>query len=91
MATRHKSAIKRAGQNEKRHTRNSAYKSKLRTIAKKTVTAVAGKNKDQALAALKEAIPILDKAVTKKILHSKTAARKVSRLQKMVNSLVSSS
>ena len=89
MATRHKSAVKRAGQNVKRNIRNSAYKSKLRTITKKTVTAVAGKNKEQALAALKEAIPVLDRAATKKIFHPKTASRKVSRLQKMVNSLVS--
>jgi len=49
--------------------------------------AVEEKNPEEAKKALVTAIPIIQKASSKKVIHKKTAARKISRLAKKVNSL----
>lgn len=78
----HKSAVKRHRQSEKRRQRNASTKSNLKTAIKKvSETAAAGKA-DEAQAGLKKAISLLDKAVTKKVLHRNNASRKISRLAK---------
>lgn len=86
MAT-HVSALKRARQSKKRQLRNTAVKSVLKTFSKKVVKAVEGKNLGEAQKALASAIPIIQKASSKKVIHKKTAARKISRLAKKVNTL----
>ena len=45
------------------------------------------KNKDEALTNLVTASSLLDKASSKGIIHRKTAARKKSRLAKMINTM----
>lgn len=44
-------------------------------------------DKESAEKALKTAIPVIDKAVTKGILHRNTASRKISRIAKRVAKL----
>jgi small subunit ribosomal protein S20 len=85
----HASAQKRARQSEKRRRRNAALKSLLKTSAKKVLLAVEEKKVEEARKALARAIPLIQKIASKKVIHKKTAARKISRLAKKVNSLTS--
>ena len=86
MAT-HASARKRARQSEKKRLRNTALKSVLKTSTKKVFKAVEEKNLEEAQKALSRAIPIIQKVAGKKVIHKKTAARKISRLTKKVSAL----
>ena len=80
----HKSALKRARQNEIRRLRNRAVKTRARSIVKRVRQAADDNAKDVALAELKEAQSIVDKAAKKGVIHKNTAARKISRLNKLV-------
>lgn len=79
-----RSAKKRARQNIARRKRNVAIKSRIKTLIGKINKA---KNKQEAQAALIEAISALDKAASKGIIHKNTASRKKSRLMRKVNAL----
>jgi len=85
-----KSQIKRNRQNEKRHDRNKAVRSELKTRVKRAINA-AQQGDDNAADATKAAIKRLDKAATKGIIHKNAAARRKSRLQKRINQISSSS
>jgi small subunit ribosomal protein S20 len=80
----HKSALKRAGQNERRRLRNKAVQTRVKNVVKDVRLAVAQDGADAAgkLNAAKSAI---DKAAKKGVLHKKTASRKISRLARQVN------
>ncbi|HOK07186.1 MAG TPA: 30S ribosomal protein S20 [Syntrophales bacterium] len=84
---RHKSALKRAKQNEKQRQRNAAAKSAVKTAVKKVLAAVAGKDKEGAKELLSAVIPKISKAGAKGIFHKRNASRKISRLTKKVNAL----
>jgi small subunit ribosomal protein S20 len=71
-----KSAIKRMRQSERRRLRNRAVRSKVRT-ALKVARTVQGPEQATTIG---EAIRILDKAVSKGVIHRNTAARKKSAL-----------
>ncbi len=86
MAT-HKSALKRHRQSLRRRARNVSVKSRLKTLVKHVRTAMQAKDESAARAALARAVPELDKAASKGIIHKRTAARKVSRLMKAVHRL----
>jgi small subunit ribosomal protein S20 len=73
-------AKKRIRQSEKRHLRNMSLRSMYRTYIKKVTAAIEAKQVDAAKEALKKAIPIIDKMVTKGIIHTNKAARHKSRL-----------
>ena len=88
MAT-HDSALKRARQSDKKRQRNVSVTSTLKTFTKKVLQAVESKNPEEARKALACAIPALHKASAKKVIHKRTAARKISRLTKKVNTLPS--
>jgi small subunit ribosomal protein S20 len=83
----HKSAIKRIKQNAKRNARNRHVSSTLKTYIKRVREAVAAKNKDEAVAALKAAIPVIDASASKGVIHKSNASRSVSRLTLLVNTL----
>ncbi|MEN6297615.1 MAG: 30S ribosomal protein S20 [Rectinema sp.] len=87
MSARNLSAEKRQRQNEKRRLNNKSAKTAIRTAAKKVV--VASEKKDTAVAkeALREMIKRIDSAARKGIVKKNTAARKKSRMQKLVNRL----
>ncbi len=80
-----KSQIKRNRQNERRHERNKAVRSALKTDAKKVRTAMTEGDADAARERLAEATQALDKAASGGVLHKRAAARRKSRLAKAVN------
>ncbi|MGZ8137531.1 MAG: 30S ribosomal protein S20 [Methylococcaceae bacterium] len=73
-------AKKRARQAEKSRIRNAGQRSNLRTFVKKVIAAVNAGDKEQAQAAFKTAVPIIDSAVNKGLIHKNKAARGKSRL-----------
>lgn len=81
----HKSAVKRARQNEKRRLRNKSTKTRTKKIVKGVRLAVNEKSKEAALSELNTAKSIIDKAAKKGVIHKKTASRKISRLSRLVN------
>ena len=81
------SARKRIRQTEKRTARNSARKSRMRTFVKKVETAIAGGDKEQAVAALRPAQPQMQRASRKGLLHANTVARKLSRLSARIKAI----
>ncbi len=74
-----RSAMKRIKQNEKRRLRNRAARSTIRSSMKSARTAAAEKS-PQSKEVVLEAIRVLDRAVTRGIIHRNTAARKKSAL-----------
>jgi len=88
LSARNLSAEKRQRQNEKRKLRNKSAKTAIRTAAKKVVVAATEK-KDTTAAkeALLQMIKLIDSAAHKGIVKKNTAARKKSRMQKLVNRL----
>jgi small subunit ribosomal protein S20 len=80
-----KSQKKRNIQNEKRHVRNVAAKSEMKTASKKVRSAVEAGDNEGAVTSQREAARMLDKAVSKGIVHKRTAARRKSRLARAVN------
>ena len=82
-----KSAKKRITVIETKTLRNKMIKSKIKTLVKKVEAAVAASDKAAASAALAEAVVAIDKAAAKGVYHKNTAARKVSRITKAVNSI----
>ena len=83
----HKSAEKRARQNEKRRVRNKAVKTRIKHATKGVRSSSSEASKEAALAKLNTAKSIIDKAAKKGVIHKKTAARKISRLSKLVNAI----
>ena len=84
---KNKSADKRNRQNEKLRAANKMVKSSIRTAAKKVVAAAEGKDKANAEAALHTMMSEIDTAARKGIVKKNAAARKKSRMQRLVNSL----
>jgi len=83
----HKSPLKRHRQSEKRQARNTAVRSTVRSTVKKTRLAISENKAEEAGASLKVAVRLLDRAVSKGIIHKNNAARKISRLTKQTNSI----
>lgn len=75
-----KSAERRARSNERKHSRNTSVKSRLKTLEKKYLATVKAGKKDEASTALKSIISALDKATKGGVLHKGTVDRKKSRL-----------
>ena len=83
----HKSAIKRARQNEKRRMRNKTTKTRIKNIVKGVRLTASEKSKEAALVELNNAKSIIDNAAKKGVIHKKTASRKISRLSRLVNTI----
>ncbi|QZY30252.1 30S ribosomal protein S20 [Nocardioides coralli] len=82
-----KSQIKRNKQNQKRHERNKAVKTGLKTAVRKFREAADAGDKDTAVAASREAARKLDKAVSKGVIHKNQAANRKSAIMKRASSL----
>ncbi len=76
---------KRNRQNEKRRMRNKTVRSELKTRIKQT-TEAAESGAGDAAELYRAAQVTIDQAVSKGVLHPKTAARRKSRLAKKVGS-----
>lgn len=81
----HKSALKRARQNEIRRERNKTGRTRVKNMVKSLRMTAAEKSSEELAAQMVETQAAIDKAAKKGIIHKKTAARKISRLTKMVN------
>ena len=86
----HKSALKRIRQTIKRTARNRSERSSLRTSVKKYREVLAGGDLAVAAGEYPEIQKRIDKAVTKGILHARTAARYKSRLATALNKVLES-
>ncbi|HBE44799.1 MAG TPA: 30S ribosomal protein S20 [Deltaproteobacteria bacterium] len=87
MPKKNRSAIKRAGQAEKKRLRNAHIKSTMKTYIKKLTVAMEKKNKEELNDAFKKAVAFISKASSKGVIHKNNAARKISRLSKRVHTL----
>jgi small subunit ribosomal protein S20 len=74
-----KSQIKRNKQNEKRHERNKAVRSELKTRVR-TAVAAAAAGADDVDAKVRAAVKRIDTAASKGVIHKNQAARRKSRL-----------
>lgn len=77
-------AKKRVRQNDKVQARQKGQVTSLRTAINKVEVAV-DENADNTQEVLNDAIKAVDKAASKGLIHENKAARKKSRLQKLVN------
>ena len=82
-----KSAIKRTKVSERRHIRNRAAKSAVRTFVKVAEKSIKTANVSEELTveAVAKALKELDSAASKGILHKNNAARRKARLMKKLN------
>ena len=81
----HKSAEKRARQNERRREINRSNRGRLRTGVKRLRAALEGGEAGDARELLPATISLIDKAVQKGVLHRNAAARYKSRLTLRAN------
>ena len=78
----HKSALKRHRQSLVRRARNASVKSGVKTVVKKVRVSIEQKDGAAAMAALAAAVPAIDKAASKGVIHRRAASRKISRLMR---------
>jgi len=83
----HKSTIKRIRQTAVRTERNRYYRTRIKNITKAVVVAAEANDKEAATEAFKVANKQIHKLVSKGFIKKTTAARKVSRLNKLVNKI----
>jgi len=82
-----KQAKKRLRQAERRSSVNKNRRSRVRTFVRKVEDALTSGDKNAALEALRLAEPMLARSGQQGILKSNTAARRISRLTRLVNSM----
>lgn len=80
-------AIKRAGQAERNRQLNTSQRSRMRTSIKKVITAVRAGDRDAAMQAYAAAVPVIDTAAGKGLIHANKAARHKSRLNRQIRAL----
>lgn len=83
-----KSQKKRIITNEKARLRNRAVRSELKTATRAVHEAVEAKNGAEAYAAALNACRLLDRAVTKGVIHKNQAANRKSGIMKLANTVV---
>jgi small subunit ribosomal protein S20 len=84
MAT-HRSAEKKMTQDILRRERNRAHMGRLRTAIKKVKTLLEKKDLPAARKLMPEVITLIDRSVSKRILHQNTGSRYKSNLLKRLN------
>jgi len=86
----HKSALKRARQNEVKRINNKGYKTRVKKAVKEVRTAILDNSVDQAKKSFVKTVSIVQKAASKGVIHKKQASRKISRLATQINQLTAS-
>ncbi len=81
----HKSAEKRARQNEKRRIRNRSHRTRLRNQIKKLRKTLENGAADTARELLRPTLALVDRSVQKGLLHDNAAARTKSRLTRLLD------
>ena len=82
-----KSAKKRVKVTETKTLQNKMFKSAMKTAVKKYKAALAEGNKELASKTYLDAVGMIDRAVSKGILHKNNAARKKSQFTLLLNSV----
>lgn len=80
-------ARKRARQAERRRQHNTSFRSAMRTALKKVVKLIEAGDKSAAAEAYKAAVPVVDSAAGKGLIHQNKAARHKSRLNAHIKSM----
>jgi len=80
-----KSAIKRVRSSRRRAQHNQVTRSTARTYVRRARRLIEQGNLDEAQAVVVQAVSALDKAAEKGVIHRNNAARRKSRLVKMLN------
>jgi len=80
-------ARKRARQADVSRLRNQAQRSEMRTYIKKVSKQISAGNKEGAAEAYKQAVPVIDSAVNKGLIHRNKAARHKSRLNVQIKAM----
>ncbi len=83
----HKSSKIRIRRNARRADINAARRGRMRTFIKKVEAAIAAGDAVEAQKALKAAQPELARSAARRILHPRTASRKLSRLSARIATL----
>ncbi len=86
----HKSALKRARQNEVKRIQNKGYKTRVKKAVKDVRTALSDDSVDQAKKSFVKTVSIIQKAASKGVIHRNQASRKISRLATQINQLTAS-
>lgn len=81
---RHPQQVKRERQDKKRRARNVERLSRLRTNIKKVLSTT---KKEDAESVYPNTVRIIDKAVSKNLIHKNTGARRKSQITRHLNSL----
>lgn len=80
----HKSSIKRARQTVVRTERNRAEKSRMKTLRRKALAAIASGDKTAAVSASSEFASVVDKAAKRNLIHPNKAANLKSKTAKAI-------
>jgi small subunit ribosomal protein S20 len=80
-------ATKRARQSENSRQRNAGQRSKMRTSIKKVLAAIQAGDAGAAREAFKDAMPVIDSAAGKGLIHKNKAARHKSRLNQHIRDM----
>ena len=80
-------ARKRARQAEKRRRHNASRRSMMRTYIKKVVYAIEAGDQERARAAYEAAVPQIDRAANRGLIHKNKAARHKSRLNARIRAM----
>ena len=80
-------AAKRARQAEKRRQLKASQRSQMRTSIKAVVKAISRGKKEEAQAAYKAAVPVIDRMANKGLMHKNKAARHKSRLNAHIRAM----
>ena len=82
-----KSAKKRARQAEGRRKHNAGRRSMMRTYMKRVVAAITSGDKEAETAAYQAAVPVIDVAAQKGLIHMNKAARHKSRYNAQIKAM----
>ncbi len=82
------SAAKRHKQSEKRRSRHRIVRSRIKTSIKNYIESINNNAKEEAENRFREFVHLIDGAVTKGVYHRNTAARKKSRMHRLLKNLV---
>ena len=81
---RHPQQLKRERQDKRRRARNVENLSKLRTFMKKVMSST---SRDDAEPIYRNAVRIIDKAVSRNLIHRNTGGRRKAQITRHLNSL----
>ena len=78
-------ALKQIRKDRKRHERNQALRSELKTLTRRLLSLLSAKKSSEAAELIRVVAKKYDHAVSRHIIHRNTAARYKSRLMRRVN------